>query len=116
MNRITIYHKPSCTTCRQAVQILKDSGQAFTAINYYDEPFTKAQLQELLRLAGLSTHEVLRTKEDLYKELQLGEKMLTDDQLLDLMVKHPDLIQRPIVQKGGKALLARPADAIKTLL
>jgi arsenate reductase len=116
MNRITIYHKPSCSTCRQAVQILKDSGQAFTAINYYDQPFTKAQLKELLKQAGLSPHEVLRTKEDIYKALQLAKKSLSDDEVLDLMVKHPDLIQRPIIQKGGKALLARPADSLKTFL
>lgn len=116
MQRITIYHKPTCTTCRQAVQILKDSGQPFTAINYYEQAFTKAQLKDLLKQAGLSPKDVLRTKEDIYKELQLGKKTLSDDELLDLMVKHPDLIQRPIVQKGEKALLARPADSIKTLL
>ncbi len=116
MQRITIYHKPSCTTCRQAVQILKDSGQPFTAINYYEQAFTKAQLKNLLKHAGLSPNDVLRTKEDIYKELQLGKKTLSDDELLDLMVKHPDLIQRPIVQKGETALLARPADSIKTLL
>ena len=116
MQRITIYHKPTCTTCRQAVQILKDSGQPFTAINYYEQAFTKAQLKDLLKQAGLSPKDVLRTKEDVYKELQLGKKTLSDDELLDLMVKHPDLIQRPIVQKGEKALLARPADSIKTLL
>ncbi len=116
MERITIYHKPTCTTCRQAVQILKDSGQPFRAINYYEQAFTKAQLKDLLEQAGLSPKDVLRTKEDIYKELQLGKKTLSDDELLDLMVKHPDLIQRPIVQKGEKALLARPADSIKTLL
>lgn len=116
MQRITIYHKPTCTTCRQAVQILKDSGQPFTAIDYYEQAFTKAQLKDLLKQAGLSPKDVLRTKEDIYKELQLGKKTLSDDELLDLMVKHPDLIQRPIVQKGEKALLARPADSIKTLL
>ena len=116
MQRITIYHKPTCTTCRQAVQILKDSGQPFTVINYYEQAFTKAQLKDLLKQAGLSPKDVLRTKEEIYKELQLGKKTLSDDELLDLMVKHPDLIQRPIVQKGEKALLARPADSIKTLL
>jgi arsenate reductase len=98
------------------VQLLKDSGQPFTAINYYEQAFTKAQLKDLLKQAGLSPKDVLRTKEDIYKELQLGKKTLSDDELLDLMVKHPDLIQRPIVQKGEKALLARPADSIKTLL
>ncbi len=116
MAEITIYHKPTCTTCRQAVQLLKDSGTPFTAVNYYERPFTKAQLKTLLKRANLSPKEVLRTKEDLYRELGLAKKQLSDDELLDLMVKHPDLIQRPIVEKGDQAMLARPADSIKKLL
>jgi len=116
MADITIYHKPTCTTCRQAVQLLTDSGTPFTAVNYYERPFTKTQLKTLLKKAGLSPKDVLRTKEDLYHELGLAKKQLTDDELLDLMVKHPDLIQRPIVETGDRALLARPADSIKKLL
>ena len=116
MADITIYHKPTCTTCRQAVQILKDSGTPFRAINYYEQSFTKAQLKAILKKAGLSPKEVLRTKEDIYQNLGLAKKQLSDDELLDLMVKHPDLIQRPIVEKGDQAVLARPADSIRKLL
>ncbi|MBI3355609.1 MAG: arsenate reductase (glutaredoxin) [Nitrospirae bacterium] len=116
MADITIYQKPTCTTCRQAVQLLKDSGKPFTAINYYERAFTKTQLKSLLKKAGLSPKDVLRTKEEIYQELGLAKKSLSDDELLDLMVKHPDLIQRPIVEKGEKAILARPADSIKKLL
>ena len=116
MDNITIYQKPTCTTCRQTVQLLKDSGKPFTAINYYEQAFTKGQLKSLLKKAGLSPREVLRTKEDIYHELGLASKSLSDDELLDLMVKHPDLIQRPIVVKGEKAILARPADSVKKLL
>jgi arsenate reductase (glutaredoxin) len=116
MADITIYHKPTCTTCRQAVQMLKDSGKPFKAINYYEQSFTKGQLKAILKKAGLSPKEVLRTKEDIYQELGLAKKQLSDDELLDLMVKHPDLIQRPIVEKGDQAVLARPADSIKKLL
>ena len=116
MADITIYQKPTCTTCRQAVQLLKDSGKPFTAINYYEHGFTKAQLKSLLKKAGLSPKDVLRTKEEIYQVLGLAKKSLSDDELLDLMVKHPDLIQRPIVEKGEKAILARPADSIKKLL
>ncbi|HEX6726673.1 MAG TPA: arsenate reductase (glutaredoxin) [Nitrospira sp.] len=116
MAEITIYQKPTCTTCRQAVQLLKDSGQPYTAINYYERPFTKGQLKSLLKKASLSPKDVLRTKEDLYHELNLAKKQLSDNELVDLMVKYPDLIQRPIVEKGEKAILARPADSIKKLL
>jgi arsenate reductase len=116
MPSITIYQKPTCTTCRQAVQLLKDSGQSFTSVNYYEQPFTKARLRELLKKAGLSPKDVLRTKEDIYKELGLAKKTLSDDQLIELMIAHPDLIQRPLVEKGGRVLLARPADTVKSLL
>jgi arsenate reductase len=116
MADITIYQKPTCSTCREAVRLLKDSGTPFTAINYYEQPFTKAQLKSLLKKAGLAPKDVLRTKEDLYKDLGLAKKSLSDEALVDLMVKHPDLIQRPIVEKGEQAMLARPAESIKKLL
>jgi arsenate reductase len=116
MADITIYHKPTCTTCRQTVQMLKDSGTPFTAVNYYEQTFTKDQLKKILKKAGLSPKDALRTKEDIYKELGLAKKELSDDALLDLMVKYPDLIQRPLVVKDDKAVLARPAETVKTLL
>ncbi|MCP9446576.1 MAG: arsenate reductase (glutaredoxin) [Nitrospira sp.] len=116
MAKITIYHKPTCSTCREAIRLLKDSGESFTAINYYEQPFDKKQLKALLNKAGLSPKDVLRTKEDVYKELGLAKNTLTDDELIELMVKHPDLIQRPLVEKGDEAILARPAESIKKLL
>jgi len=116
MADVTIYHKPTCTTCRQAIQVVKDSGKPFRTVNYYEQPFTRAQLKGLLNKAGLSPRDILRTKEDDYKELGLAKKNLSDDELIDLMVTHPDLIQRPIVEKGERAILARPAETVKQLL
>ena len=116
MTKVTIYQKPTCSTCRQAVQLLKDSGTPFTAVNYYEERFTSSQLKALLKKAGLTPREMLRAKEDLYRQLKLAKTTLSDDALIDLMVAHPDLIQRPIVVKGEKALLARPADLVKDLI
>ncbi len=116
MAEITIYQKPTCSTCRQAVQLLKESGKPFKAVNYYERPFTKAQLKGLLKKAGLSPKDIVRAKEDIYKELGLAKKTLSDDEWLDLLVANPDLIQRPIVEKGEKAMLARPAESIKQLL
>ncbi len=116
MPDIIIYEKPTCSTCRQAVQLAKDSGKPFKTVNYYVTPFTKAKLTALLKKGGLSARDVLRTKEDVYKELGLAKKNLPDDELIDLMIKHPDLIQRPIVEAGDRVLLARPADRIEELL
>jgi arsenate reductase len=116
MATVTIYQKPTCSTCRQTVQLLQESGKPFTAVNYYEKPFTKAQLKSLLKKAGLSPKDILRTKEDIYKELGLAKKNLSDDEWLDVLVAHPDLIQRPIVEKGETVILARPAESVKELL
>jgi arsenate reductase (glutaredoxin) len=116
MAEVTIYQKPTCSTCRQAVQLLKESGKPFTTVNYYERPFTKAQLKNLLKKAGLSPKDILRTKEDIYKELGLAKKDLSDDEWLEVLITHPDLIQRPIVEKGEKVILARPAESVKELL
>lgn len=116
MAAITIYQKPTCTTCRQAVQILKDSGQSFESVNYYETPFTKTQLKGLLKKAGLKAKDVLRTKEDAYKSLGLAKNDPSEDELVTLMIEYPDLIQRPLVVKGNRVILARPADTLKDFL
>lgn len=114
--RVTIYQKPTCTTCRETVKLVKASGCALTTVNYYEQPFTKAKLRGLLRKAGLTPKDVLRTKEEVYKTLGLARKNLTEDAVLDLMVKHPDLIQRPLVETGNQAMLARPAETVRKFL
>ena len=116
MAEITIYQKPTCTTCRQVYMALKEGGVDFKAVNYYLEPIPKAKLKELIKKMGISAEELLRKKEPIYKELRLNEKKLSEDEIIDLMVKHPDLIQRPIVEKGNKAILARPAERLKEIL
>ena len=116
MSQITIYQKPTCTTCREVYKALKESSVDFEAIDYYLDPIPKTKLKELLKKMGISAGELLRKKEPIYQELKLSEKKLSDDQIIDLMVKHPDLIQRPIVEKGAKAILARPAERLKEIL
>lgn len=116
MSKITIYQKPTCTTCREVFNTLKESGVDFDSVNYYLDPLPKAKIKELLGKMGISAAELLRTKEPIYKELNLAKKKLSESELIDLMAKHPDLIQRPIVEKGPKAILARPAERIRTIL
>ena len=114
--KITVYQKPTCTTCRQVYNALKEGGVDFDAVDYYVDPISKPKLKELLRKMSIPVAELLRKKEPIYKELKLAEKNLTEEQILDLMAKHPDLIQRPIVEKGSKAILARPTDRLKEIL
>jgi len=113
---IVIYQKPTCTTCRQVHAALKESGVDFDAVNYYVDPIPKAKLKELLRKMGMAPRDLLRTREPIYKTLKLADGGLTDDEIVDLMVQHPDLIQRPIVEKGSRAILARPAERLKEIL
>lgn len=116
MSKIVVYQKPTCTTCRQVYKTLKDSGVDFDTVDYYVEPISKIKLKDLLKKMGIPARELLRTKEDIYKELELADRDLKEEELVDLMAKHPDLIQRPIVEKGAKAILARPAERIKEIL
>src|SRR3954466_2176229 len=104
MAQIVVYQKPTCSTCRQVYNALKESGVDFDAVDYYTDPIPKTKLKELLKKAGMSARELLRTKEEIYRKLKLGEKDLSDSEIVDLMVEHPDLIQRPIVEKGHRAI------------
>jgi arsenate reductase len=116
MAAITVYQKPTCTTCRQVYAALKEAGVDFDAVNYYVEPIPKAKLKELLRKMNLPAAELVRKKEEIYKTLSLAGKNLSESEWIDLMVEHPDLIQRPIVEKGDRAILARPAERLKEIL
>jgi|SRR5689334_25256217 arsenate reductase (glutaredoxin) len=116
MAKIVIYQKPTCTTCRQVYTALKESGVDFDAVDYYTDPIPKTKLKDLLRKMGMKASELFRTKEPIYKALKLADRDLDDDEAVDLMVKHPDLIQRPIVEKGSRAILARPAERLKEIL
>jgi arsenate reductase len=115
-SKITVYQKPTCTTCRQVYNALKESGVDFDAVNYYLEPIPKEKIKELLRKMKMSAAGLLRKNEEIYKDLELSKKELSEDEIVDLMVKNPDLIQRPIVEKGERAILARPAEKIKEIL
>ncbi|HEV2905504.1 MAG TPA: ArsC/Spx/MgsR family protein [Pyrinomonadaceae bacterium] len=97
-------------------KLLRESGVDFEKVNYYIEPLSEKKLRELLKKMGLKPRELLRTSESVYRELSLGKSELSDDELIALMVKHPDLIQRPIVERGDHAVLGRPTENVKALL
>jgi arsenate reductase len=113
--KIVVYQKPTCTTCRQVHAALKESGVDFDAVNYYVDPIPKKKLIELIRKMKMTPRELLRTKEPIYKTLRIADRDLSDDEIVDLMIENPDLIQRPIVEKGARAILARPAEKLKNI-
>lgn len=97
-------------------KLLRESGIPFEKVNYYVEPLSKKQLTELVRKLGMKPRELLRKGEAAYKELGLAEDKFSDSELIALMVEHPDLLQRPIVERGDRAVLGRPTENVKTLL
>ena len=97
-------------------RLLRESGVAFEKVNYYLAPLGEKKLRELIRKLGLKPRELLRTSEGIYRELGLGRKDFSDDQIIALMIKHPELIQRPIVERGARAVLGRPTENVRTLL
>ena len=113
---IVIYQKPTCTTCRQVHAALTQTGVDFAAVDYYVDPIPKTKLIELINKMGITPRQLLRTREAIYKTLKLGERDLSDSEIVDLMVEHPDLIQRPIVEHGPRAILARPPERLKDIL
>jgi len=97
-------------------KLLRESGVDFEKVNYYNQPLTKKKLAELIRKMKIKPRELLRGSEPIYRELGLGKDEFADDEIISLMIKHPDLIQRPIVERGSRAVLGRPTENVKALL
>lgn len=107
--KITVYEKPTCTTCRNLAVLLKENGIDYDRVNYFIEPLTEEKLRELLRKANLQPFEILRAKEPLVKELNVTQETAPDE-IIKLIVENPALLQRPIVEIGDRAVLARPVE------
>ena len=97
-------------------KLLRESGIAYEKINYYTEPLSKKKLTELLRKMNLKPRDLLRKSEPVYKELGLADDKFSDSELITLMIEHPDLIQRPIVERGDRGVLGRPTENVRELL
>ncbi|GAB37003.1 arsenate reductase (glutaredoxin) [Gordonia otitidis] len=110
----TIYHNPKCSTSRKALQRLRDEGIEPTIVKYLDEPYTRAQLETLFDDAGITVRQAARKREALYKELELDAA--SDEKLLDEMVAHPILVERPFVVTDKGTRLARPLEKLDEIL
>lgn len=111
----TIYHNPRCSKSRQTLALLEEKGVEPDVVLYLKEPPSPEQIADLLGQLGLSARELMRTGEDLYKEHQLDDASLTEQDLIQAMSEHPRLIQRPIVVHDGKAALGRPPEQVLAL-
>ena len=116
MAKLTLYIKPTCTTCRQALSKLDACDVDYEAVDLFDTQLSAALLRDLCGKLGVGPRDILRKKDPAYEENDLGSGKHTDAQILALMVKHPGLIQRPIVVQGKKAVLARPVEKLDDLI
>lgn len=112
----TIYHNPSCSTSRNVLAAIRAAGIEPAVIEYLKTPPSQAQLKRLLKDMGLGARDLLRAKEAVYAELGLDDPKWTDEQLLDFIVRHPILLQRPVVVTPRGTRICRPAEEVQALL
>jgi arsenate reductase len=113
---VTIYHNPSCGTSRNVLAMIRASGEEPEIIEYLKTPPDRGRLIELITAMGISPRALLRQKGTPYAELGLADPKWSDDELIDFMLKHPILINRPIVVAGDAVKLCRPSETVKELL
>lgn len=112
---VTIYHNPRCSKSRQTLQLLQENNIEPQVVEYLKDTPDAQNIQSLLDKLDMSARELMRNKEAIYKELNLAEPSLTDEQLIEAMVNHPKLIERPIVVNGDKAKIGRPPEQVLEL-
>lgn len=115
MEKITIWHNPRCSKSRQALSLVEENGCEKEIVKYLEETPSKDEIKKVLAMLGVSAREMMRTKEDIYKELDLKNEN-DEEKLIDAMVANPKLIERPIVIKNDKAVIARPPEKALELL
>ncbi len=116
MATLTVYEKPTCTTCRKLRAMLAEQGVEYESIDYHMTGIREDELRGLLVKLGCGPREVLRTREPLVGQLGLNDAGVSDDEMIALMVANPALLQRPIVVRGDRAVLARPIERALELL
>ncbi|MEJ2372257.1 MAG: arsenate reductase (glutaredoxin) [Sulfurimonas sp.] len=115
MKNITIWHNPRCSKSRQALALLDENGCEKEVIKYLEQTPNKSEIKKVLAMLGISPRELMRTKEDIYKELDLKNEN-NEEKLIEAMAENPKLIERPIIIKGNKAIIARPPEKALELL
>jgi arsenate reductase len=116
MTDVTIYHNPDCGTSRNTLALIRNAGIEPTVIEYLREPPTRTQLEEMISAAGLTVRQAIREKGTPFQELGLGSPQLSDGQLLDAMMAHPILINRPFVITSRGTRLCRPSEVVLDIL
>ena len=114
-DKITVLHNNSCSKSRAILEFLDENGVEFEVLNFIDQPLTVTQLQEVITKLGCSVHDIIRKNEPLFKE-NFEQKSLSDEEWVDVLVKNPSLIQRPILVKGSFAVLGRSVENTRKII
>jgi arsenate reductase len=116
MADLMVYEKRTCTTCRNLAVLLEERGIDFDRVDFHVEPLSAGEIRELVRKTGRPARELFRAREPVYEELGLGDREVVDDEAITLMAEHTELMQRPVVVRGDRAVLARPVERVLELL
>ncbi len=116
MNSIKIYHNPRCSKSRKTLEIIESTGAKPEIIKYLDSPPTVSEIKSVLTLLNLTPRELMRKGEAEYKNNNFSEESLSEDELIQLMVKYPKVIERPIVLSNGKAVIGRPPESVLDII
>ena len=116
MSAVTLYHNPNCSKSRKALALLQDHGVNLRLVDYFEQPFSAAELRQLLNALDLEPRQLIRSNEAIYLELNLEDTAWSEAALINAMVEHPILIERPIAVTMGRAVIGRPPEKVLTLL
>lgn len=116
MAELTVYEKHTCTTCRNLADLLREHGIDYDAVDFHVFPLAESELRDLVAKTGEPARALFRTREPVYAELGLGDRDVPDEEAIALMAEHPQLLQRPVVVRGDRAVLARPIERALELL
>lgn len=112
----TLLHNPRCSKSRQALQLLEEKQVSFEQRKYLEDPLSETELVQLLGQLQLTARQLLRTGEDIYKELKLSDTNLTEEQLIAAIAAHPKLMERPVFITGDKAVIGRPPEQVLEII
>ena len=115
MAELLVYEKRTCTTCRNLATLLEERGVDFDRVDFHVEPLSEPEIRDVVRKTGRPARELFRAREPVYGELGLGERDVDDDEAIALMAEHTELMQRPVVVRGDRAVLARPVERVDEL-
>ena len=115
MAEVTVYEKSTCTTCRRLAELFDARGIEFERVDFHIEPLAEDELRELAAMTGEPARNLFRTREPIYGQLGLGEREVGEKEAIALMAEHPQLLQRPVVVRGRRAVLARPVERVEEL-